>query len=145
MARQVEAARSVRHGFTLAEVMVAVVLLAVIIPVALQAMGTASRAAELGQRKAAAARVAERVLDEQLTIVAPGQAIPDSANGIETDGDASYPWTMQTKTWAQDNMTQMTVKIKFTLQGATHEMEASTLYDPMAAIPGAATAATSRQ
>jgi prepilin-type N-terminal cleavage/methylation domain-containing protein len=132
-----------RRGFTLAEVLVALLLLAIIIPVALQGVGAVSRSAVLGQRKARAMRVADRVLNEQVALVTLGQPIPNSASGTEVDGDTSYPWTMQTKQWARDNMMQMTVTIKFMMQGMSYEMKSSTLYDPAAAVPGIATSANS--
>ena len=88
-------------------------------------------------------RVADRVLSEQVALVTLGQPIPNSASGTETDGDTSYPWTMQTKQWTQDNMTQMTVTISFTMQGAIYQMKESTLFDPAAAVPGVATSANS--
>jgi prepilin-type N-terminal cleavage/methylation domain-containing protein len=124
------------RGFTLVEVLAALLLMAIIIPVALQGMGVVSRSAVLGQRKVAAMRVAEKVLNEQLSVIATGQPIPTTASGTETDGDASYPWTMQTEPWPQDTMTQMTVRITFTMQGNSYEMSLSTLYDPNANVLG---------
>jgi type II secretory pathway pseudopilin PulG len=113
-------------------------MMAIIVPVALEGMSVVSRAAVLGQRKAAAMRVAERVLGEQLAVIAQGQPVPTSGSGTETDGDTAYPWTMQTQNWTRDTMTQMTVHITFTLQGNSYEMTLSTLFDPNAGTPGTA-------
>ena len=126
-------------GFTLIEVLAAMLMMAIIVPVALEGMSVVSRAAVLGQRKAAAMRVAERVLDEELAVIAQGQPIPTSGNGTETDGDTAYPWTMQTENWSQDSMTQMTVRITFIVQGNSYEMTLSTLFDPNAGTAGTAT------
>ena len=131
-----------RRGFTLAEVLAALLLMAIVIPVALQGMSIVSRAAVLGQRKVSAMRVAERVLNEQLLLTSQGQVFQNSASGVETDGDTTYPWTMQAEPWPQDSMTQMTVRVTFTVQGANYEMSASTLFDPTAGTPGAAAGAT---
>ena len=125
-----------RLGFTLAEVLAALLLMAIVIPVALQGMSVVSRAAVLGQRKVAAMRVAERVLNEQLTLMVQGQAVQSSANGVETDGDTTYPWTLRTEPWPQDTMTQMTVLVTFTFRGTNYQMSASTLFDPNAGTPG---------
>ena len=122
-------------AFTLIEVLAALLLMAIIVPVALEGMSVVSRAAVLGQHKAAAMRVAERVLSEQLAVVSQGQPIPTSGSGTETDGDTSYPWTMQTEAWPQDVMTQMTVRITFSVQGNAYEMTLSTLFDPNAGAP----------
>ena len=78
----------------------ALLLMAIVIPVALQGMSIVSRAAVLGQRKVAAMRVAERVLNEQVVLISQGQVVENSASGVETDGDTSYPWTMQAETVA---------------------------------------------
>jgi len=110
----------------------------IVIPVALEGMSVISRTAVLGQRKVAAMRVAERVLNEQLALVGQGETVQNSANGVETDGDTSYPWTLQSESWPEDSMTQLTVRVTFTLRGISYEMKASTLYDPNADTPGTA-------
>src|ERR1035438_5377557 len=53
-------------GFTLAEVLAALVFMAIVIPVALDAMHIASRAGTVAARKGEAARVAQRLLTETL-------------------------------------------------------------------------------
>ena len=53
-----EPTRRSRRAFTLIEVLAALLLMAIVIPVAMQGMSIASRAGLLGQRKAAAMRVA---------------------------------------------------------------------------------------
>jgi type II secretion system protein I len=125
-----------RRGFTLAEVLAAMALMAIVIPVAIDGMSAISRTAVLGQRKVAAMRVAERVLNEQMSLVTQGQAIPNSGNGVETEGDTSYQWTMQSEQWSQDSMTQLTVRVTFLVRGLSYQMSASTLYDPNADTPG---------
>ncbi len=110
--------------------------MAIVIPVALEGMSIVSRAAVLGQRKVTAMRVAERVLDEQLLLLSQGQVVENSASGVENDGGTGYPWTLESKTWSQDAMTQLTVRVTFTVRGTQFEMKASTLFDPTAATPG---------
>jgi len=118
------------------EVLAALLFMAIVIPVALQGMTLVSRSAILGQRKAVAMRIAERVIDEQLSVLTQGQAIPTSGGGSEDDGDTTYPWTMQTTVWPQDTMTEMTVRVTFTLQGNPYQMSLTTLFDPNASILG---------
>jgi len=125
-------------AFTLVEVLAALLMMAIIVPIAMQGMGVVSRAAVLGQHKTTVMRVAERVLNEQLSVVAEGQPIPTSASGTQADGDTNYAWTMQTTPWARDSMTQMTVRITFIVQGNSYEMSLSTLFDPNAGTPGTA-------
>ena len=61
--------------------------------------GEASRAGTLGQRKAAAMRIAERVLEEQILT---GQMATSTPYGTIVDGDVAYPWTMRSDPWAED-------------------------------------------
>ena len=115
------------HAFTLVEVLAALLLMAIIIPVAMEGMSVASRVGVLGQRKAAAMRVAERVLNE---LIVDGQIQQASASGMISEGDTNYPWTMRSQPWSEDAMQEMTVTVTFTLQGSNHEISASTLIAP---------------
>jgi type II secretory pathway pseudopilin PulG len=125
-------------AFTLVEVLAALLMMAIIIPVALQGMSIVSRAAVLGEHKVAAMRVADRVLNTQIANLGQGQPVPSSASGTETEGDMTFPWTMQTSPWPTDTMTEMTVRVTFTLQGHAYEMSLGTLFDPNASTPGTA-------
>ena len=60
------ASQATASGFTLAEVLAALVFMAIVIPVALSGLSVASRAGEVSVRKAEAALVAERVLNENV-------------------------------------------------------------------------------
>lgn len=127
------ASASRRHAaFTLAEVLAALLFMAILIPVTMQGVSVASRAGTLGQRKAAAMRIAERVLDEQIL---SGQMATATPYGTIVEGDLTYPWTMRSDPWPEDtaiSMNVVTVRVEFTVQGATFDVAASTLYDPLA-------------
>jgi hypothetical protein len=104
-------------------------LMAIIVPVTMQGLGIANRAGVLGQRKAAAMRVADRLLNE---IVVTGDTTQASASGNVADGEFSYPWTMSSGTWDEAPMTVLTVTVTFTVQGEPYTISASTLIDPNA-------------
>ncbi|MFM9030405.1 MAG: hypothetical protein ACKOTF_06960 [Opitutaceae bacterium] len=87
-------------------------------------MSVASRVAVLGQRKAAAMRVGERVLNELLVETQIQQA---SSSGTAYEGDAAYPWAMRVETWPEDSMQQMTVTVSFSVQGGAYEVSVATL------------------
>ncbi|MDP3068900.1 MAG: type II secretion system protein [Opitutaceae bacterium] len=114
-------------GFTLAEVLAALLFMAILIPVTMHGVAVASRAGILGQRKATAMRIAERVLNEQIT---SGQIATATPYGNVVDGDTTYPWTMVSEPWTEDAMTVLTVRVSFDVQGSTFEVAANTLYDP---------------
>src|SRR5262249_820379 len=115
------------RGFTLAEVLAALLFMAIVIPVGMQAVSVASRAGILGQRKAAAMRIAERGLDETF---ATGTEPPGVTTGSTVDGDITYPWTIKIEPWTVDTMNVATVTVSFDVQGNTYDVSASTLYDP---------------
>lgn len=121
------AADSSTAGLTLAEVLAALVLLAIVVPVALEAVSLASRAGSLGQRKAAAARVAERVLSEY---VSTGRTETGSDTGSTAEAGLLYQWRLERTPWAADPLEEVTVQVTFDLQGETRSLSLSTLIDP---------------
>jgi len=117
-------------AFTLAEVLAALLFMAVLIPVTMQGVSVASRAGILGQRKATAMRIAERVLDESVVLGTIGTAQP---YGAIVEGNVSYPWTLRSDPWTEDTtstMNVLTVRVEFSVQGNTYDVAVSTLYDP---------------
>lgn len=115
------------RAFTLVEVLAALLLMAIIIPVAMEGMSVASRVGVLGQRKAVAMRVAERLLNE---MIAEGQTQQASASGTVVEGAIGYPWAMRLENWPEDAMQQMTVTVQFTVQGNLYDVSATTLLPP---------------
>jgi prepilin-type N-terminal cleavage/methylation domain-containing protein len=126
-------------GFTLVETLAALMLIAIIVPVAMQGLAISNRAGILGQRKAAAMRVADRILNELIVTNAAQQA---GTTGVIADGDVSYPWSLTAENWSEDAMTLLTVQVTFTVQGENYTVSASTLHDPTAATTGGTTTGT---
>jgi type II secretory pathway pseudopilin PulG len=128
------------RGFTLAEVLAALLFMAIIVPVAMHGVTVASRVGTLGQRKSNAMRIAERILDEQLV---NGGAANGGASGTYIEGDVSYPWTMRLDPWIEDgSLSVASVHVTFDLQGNTYEVVINTLYDPNANTPPSTTSPT---
>lgn len=127
-------------GFTLVEVLASLLLMAIIIPVAMEGMSVASRVGILGQRKAAAMRVAERVLNE---LMVEQQTQQNSSTGSAVDGDTLYPWTMRVENWSEDAMQQITVTVIFTVQGNNYEVSVTTLLPATAPTDDTGAVATS--
>lgn len=114
-----------RHsGFTLAEVLAALMFLAIVIPVAVEALHISSRAGEVAVRKAAAARVADRVLNESIVTTNWNRG---SHSGTITEGALDFPWTLTTANWPQDAMQLITAEVKFQAQGRDYSVKLSTL------------------
>ena len=117
-----------RSGFTLAEVLAALLFMAIVIPVAMEGLSIASRAGEVAQRKAAAARVAERVLFENQIVTNFNKAVQ---SGTIQDGQLSFAWTLRNEVWSVDRNTTaphlLTAEVTFTVQGYDHAVRLSTL------------------
>ncbi len=120
-------ARSSRHGFTLVEVLAALVFMAIVIPAAIQGVRIASLAGQMGERKSAAARIADTVLNE---LVVTGQWQTGSQSGTVEDGAMAYKWQMRTEPWFQQNVLRLlTVEVTYPVQGQDYQVQMSTLVD----------------
>jgi type II secretory pathway pseudopilin PulG len=113
-------------AFTLAEVLAALVFMAIVIPVVVEALHVASQAGEVAQRKSEAARVAERVLNESIVTTNWDQS---SQSGTAEDGQRQFDWTLQNEPWNQDPIRLLTVQVKYTVQGKDYSVQLSTLAD----------------
>jgi type II secretion system protein I len=131
-------------GFTLVEILVALTLMAIVIPVIVQALRIASLSGEVSQRKALAARVAERVLNEA---VLTGQSSQSGQKGTEHLGPYQFQWTLRDEPWNQlttvqtvntagginqgvvnaNNIHQLSVDVTFPAQSQTFAVHLSTL------------------
>ena len=124
---QKAANRRAQGAFTLAEVLAALVFMAIVIPVAIEGLRVASSAGVLAQRKAVAMRIGERVLNE---LVATDKLQTTTQKGTVQDGALEYNWTVQSRTWTadvQNPMTLVTVQVQFPVQGRDQEVHISTL------------------
>ena len=120
--------RRAEAGFTLAEVMAALLFMAIVIPVAVKGLQVASRAGEVAQRKVVAGRLAERLLNESLVTTNWNRA---SQQGVLMEGPITYNWTMRTETWSTDaNVAAprlLTVEVVFPVQNQRYAVRLSTL------------------
>src|SRR4051794_32878567 len=111
--RRKKAGRHGAGGFTLAEVLAALLFMAIVIPVAVEGLRIASRAGEVAERKSAAARVAEKILNENLVTTNWNRS---EQSGTLKDGGRDYRWSLRNESWSQDAMQQVTVEVTYTVQ-----------------------------
>jgi type II secretory pathway pseudopilin PulG len=127
------AARRRCQAFTLAEVLAAMLFLAIVIPAAVEAMHLASLAGEVAARKGAAVRVADRILNESLVMTNWSNG---TQNGTTSEGAQELRWTLTSQSWPQDSAMQVvTAEVKFSAQGKDYSVKLNTL----ASLPGATT------
>src|SRR6516164_1343332 len=111
-------------AFTLAEVLAAMLFLAIVVPVAVEALHVSSLAGEVAARKGAAARIADRVLNESLVTT---NWTSGTQNGTASEGAVDYRWTLTPQAWPQDSMQMLTAEVKFLAQGKDYAVKMSTL------------------
>jgi type II secretory pathway pseudopilin PulG len=118
-------------GFTLAEVLAALLFMAIVIPVALEAMHVASRAGSVAVRRAEAARVAERILNE--SIVTTNWNGGSTLTGTALEGAQQFPWTLRNEIWNLDpsvsTMRRLSVEVTYSSQGLQRSVSLSTVVD----------------
>lgn len=118
--------RGARGGFTLAEVLAALLFMAIVIPVAVEGLRMANLAGQVGQRKAAAARLAEQTLNE---LIITEQWRNSIQNGVLREGPLEYRWNVQWSPWITEPFRVMTVEVTFPVQGKDYSVQLSTLID----------------
>jgi type II secretory pathway pseudopilin PulG len=114
-------------GFTLAEVLAAMLFMAIVIPVAVQGLRIASRAGVVSERKATAMRLAESRLNE---LVVTGEWQSTAQKGTIQEGFRSYAWQLESAPWAEDGaMRLLTVHVSVPVEGQDYDVHVSTLVD----------------
>lgn len=122
-------------AFTLAEVLAALLFLAIVIPTAVEALHIASLAGEVAARKAAAARVADRVLNESLVTTNWSSG---SQSGTVTEGILDFRWKLTSQNWTGDQaqtaqtMQLLTAEVTYSAQGRDYSVKLSTLANAQA-------------
>jgi type II secretory pathway pseudopilin PulG len=111
-------------AFTLAEVLAALMFMAIVIPVAVQGLRIASRAGEVAERKREAVRVAERLLNENLVTT---NLLAAAQSGVVRELEREYRWTLRSEPWIESTMQLWSVEVVFPVQGQDYAVELSTL------------------
>ena len=111
-------------AFTLAEVLAALLFLAIVIPTAVEALHIASLAGEVAARKGAAARVADRILNESLVTTNWSGGMQ---SGTVTEGILDFKWKLTSQNWPADSMELLTAEVTYSAQGKDYTVRLSTL------------------
>jgi len=117
-------ARSAQAGFTLAEVLAALLFMAIVIPVAMEGLRIASRAGAVADRKSVAVQLADSKLNE---LLATGQEIAAGDGGDFGERWPGYQWTVKIEPWTVDAMRQVTVEVTYPAQNQSYAVRLSTL------------------
>ena len=112
-------------GFTLAEVLAALVFMAIVIPAAVEGLRIANRAGQVALRKGEAARVAERILNESLVTTNWSRS---GQRGVLAEGVHEFRWALRTDAW-QDPLRMVSVLVTYQVQGSEFDVRLSTVVD----------------
>ena len=129
------AGKPAQAAFTLAEVLAALVFMAIVIPVAIQGLRVASLAGEVGQRKSQAARIAERVLNESIVTTNWNQSFQ---KGTVIEAGRRFEWTLRNDPWSANSLRQISVEVQFLAQARNYSVRLTTVAD--STTPGSTSA-----
>jgi type II secretory pathway pseudopilin PulG len=114
-----------RAAFTLVEVLAAMLFMAIVIPVAMEALHIASLAGEVSARKSEAARVADKVLNENIATATGNQS---GQSGTVMENGHEFHWTLKSQLWPTDSSLQlMTAEVTFSAGGKECSVRLNTL------------------
>ncbi len=123
--------RARRRGFTFAEVLAAMLFMAIVLPAAMHGIALAGRASAVAQRTDEAGRLADNLLNE-IQIDDLWVDHPASGTFLEP-GMESYRWELDRRLWDHDDtvepLTEVTVRVHFTVQGRERSVALSTLLE----------------
>ena len=110
----------------------AILFMAIVIPVALGALRVAAMAGEAGQRKMVAARIASNKLNE---LKVENLLMGGAQRGVVQEGGVSYMWRESSELWTGDSISRMTlasVIVDYHVQDKSCSVKLSTLVPPVA-------------
>ena len=110
----------------------ALLFLAIVIPAAVEAMHVASLAGEVAARKGAAARIADRVLNESIVMTNWNSG---TQYGVITEGARDYRWTLSRENWEVGSMQLLTAEVDYAAKGRDYSVKLSTLVDMQVLYP----------
>jgi general secretion pathway protein I len=112
-----------RRGFTMVEVLVSMVLIALILPVAMEGVSLALRAASLARQRSLAVSLAETEMADLITSASWDQS---SLQGDFPD-NPDYHWTAEVSEWSGASVQQLEVDVLWTSNGQERSVTLDTL------------------
>ena len=140
------------RGFTLIEVLAALMFLGILVPVVMEALSLSNHISSLSERRAVAAELAENKLNEEL-IGSYWQSETQTKGDFGTDYPG-YRWEMTQAGWSgasqagtstagSSDMTELDMKVIFPVQGRDQSVSISTLVSASLAQLSGTTSGTS--
>ena len=111
-------------AFTFAEVLAALVFMAIVIPVALQGLQIANRAGVVAERKDTAIQLADRLLNE---IVVTTNWSNVGQRGVLRQNGREFQWRMLNEPWTETALRLISVEVTYVVQSREYRVLLSTL------------------
>lgn len=118
--------RRTQRGFTLAEILAAMVFMAILIPVVVEGLALSNRASVVAERKVVATQLADNKLTE--LVVTRGWETGQQ-NGEFGEAWPGFSWALTRIAWPEDSMIELTVEVFFEVQGRPYEVRLATLVE----------------
>jgi type II secretory pathway pseudopilin PulG len=118
------AKQSGASAFTFAEVLAALVFMAIVIPVAMQGLQIANRAGVVAERKDAAIQLADRLLNE---IVVTTNWSNVGQSGVLRQNGREFQWRMLNEPWTETALRLISVEVTYVVQSRPYRVLLSTL------------------
>lgn len=113
-----------KAGFTLVESLVAIVVIALVLPVVLQALSIATRVSSDARNRAQAAQLAKAKLDE-LVVTADWKT--QQLSGDFQEVNPGFTWSAVIYGWGTGSLNQLDVTVTYPGVGANRRVTVSTL------------------
>ena len=108
------------------EALAAVVLVAIVLPVAMRGISLATSMAETARRKAEAVTLAHSKMCE---LIATGQAQTATLNGDFGPDWPGFHWTAELQNWDSSTLKELDLHVLWTRMGREQQVTVSTLFD----------------
>ena len=115
-----------RMGFTLIEVLAALALIGVVLPVIMQGFSIANHLAGAAKERSEASALAESKLNE---LVATGDWNLGLLNGDFAPERPNFRWKAEVKNWDSSTLQELDVHVIWTSRGVEREFVVSSLVD----------------
>ena len=114
------------RGFTLVEMLAAMLFVAIVIPAAARGLILANRAGVVAERKRVAAELADYLLTETIVTEAWTDGYQEGDFGEEWP---EYRWILEEESWDEDTMRVVSVEVLFNVQETEYAVRLSTLVE----------------
>lgn len=112
------------RGFTLMEVLMAILILSIVVPSLMQAYTICGSIAAISRQRAEALAIAQSTLDELLATAEWQNSTP---SGEEKPGPTPYTWQTSLTGWEESNTQLLTVTVNWTSGGQKQEITLETV------------------